>query len=263
MPQRNKQQNKKSFSKKDAQLKKLENGLINNGLAINNPRRKKSWTHHDFKSITPLNEPQRAMFESFIQGQHVVANGSAGTGKTFAALFLAVNDVLSPHTETKRIIIVRSAVASRNVGHLPGSLEEKMEVYETPYKDMMTDLSKTHNPNTYENMKEAGIIQFMTTSYVRGVTWDDAIIIVDEMQNMNFMELNSVVTRVGDESKLIMVGDQIQTDLYRSGNDTSGMDRFLRIADRMDVFDQIMFTKDDIVRSAFVKAWICALEEVG
>jgi len=198
-----------------------------------------------------------------MQGQHIVANGSAGTGKTFASLYLAVNDVLSPHSETKRIIIVRSAVASRNVGHLPGTLEEKMEVYEMPYKDMMADLSKTGNPNTYDNMKEAGLIQFMTTSYVRGVTWDDAVIIIDECQNLNFHELNSVITRVGDESKLMIVGDQIQTDLYRSGNDTSGLERFLQIARNMKEFDEIQFTKHDIVRSAFVKAWICALEEAS
>ncbi len=255
--------NRKALSNKAAQIKQLEEGLINNGMATNDQRKKKSWSIHDFKAITPLNEPQREMFESYLQGQHIIADGSAGTGKTFAALYLAINDVLSPHTETKRIIIVRSAVASRNVGHLPGTLEEKMEVYESPYKDMMAQLSKNNNPNTYDNMKDAGLIQFMITSYIRGITWDDAVIIIDEVQNLNFHELNSVITRVGDESKLIIVGDQIQTDLYRSGNDVSGMDKFLRIASNMDEFDEIRFTKHDIIRSSFVKAWICALEEAS
>lgn len=254
---------KKALSHKAQQLKQVEEGLINNGRAMTDTRKKKSYSVHDFRAITPLNEPQRAMFESYYQGNHLIANGSAGTGKTFAALYLAINDVLDPKTETKRIIIVRSAVASRNVGHLPGTLEEKTEVYEAPYKDMMAELHIHRNPNTYDNLKEIGLITFMTTSYVRGVTWDDAVVIVDECQNMTFHEMNSVITRVGDETNLIIVGDKIQTDLYRSGNDTSGMEKFLQIAQRVDGFDEVVFTKHDIIRSAFVKAWICALEEAS
>ena len=255
--------NKKSLSYKRQQIQQLEEGLINNGIAMTEHKKKKSWSLNDFRTITPLNEPQREAFEEFTSGQHLILNGSAGTGKTYAALYLAITDVLSSHTETKRIIIVRSAVASRNVGHLPGSLEEKTEVYEMPYKDMVSNLHCTGNPNTYDYMKESGLIQFMPTSFVRGLTWDDAIIIVDEVQNLNFHELNSIITRVGDESSLIMVGDYIQTDLNKSSVDVSGMNRFLEIARTMPEFSEVVFGPDDIIRSGLVKSWILALEQAS
>ena len=255
--------NKKSLSYKRQQIQQLEEGLINNGIAQTEHNKRKSWSLHDFRNITPLNDPQTDMFRAYMEGQHIIANGSAGTGKTYAALYLAVNDVLSKETETKRIIIVRSAVASRNVGHLPGTLEEKTEVYEMPYKDMMADLHKSGSCNTYDYMKESGLIQFMPTSYVRGLTWDDAVIIVDEVQNLNFHELNSIITRVGDESRLIVVGDYIQTDLHKSGTDVSGMNKFLEVASRMNEFSEIVFGPDDIIRSGFVKSWVLALEATG
>jgi phosphate starvation-inducible PhoH-like protein len=159
------------------------------------------------------------------------------------------------------MIIVRSAVASRDIGFLPGDDAEKMEVYETPYNDIFSDLFG--RPTAYEKMKKQKIVKFVPTSFVRGLTWDDAVIIIDEVQNMTFYEINSVITRVGANSKLIIIGDQIQTDLYRKKNDQSGMREFLNVVERMEGFDQVTFRPDDIVRSAFVKSWICALEEAG
>jgi phosphate starvation-inducible PhoH-like protein len=138
-------------------------------------------------------------------------------------------------------------------------VNEKLEPYERPYKDIVHSL--TGNPNDYDNMKRSGIIEFMPTSFIRGLNWDDAVIIVDEVQNLNFSEINSVITRVGDESKVIIVGDQIQTDLYKSHNDKSGMDRFLKVAQSMNGFEKVVFYKEDIIRSNFVKSWITALEE--
>lgn len=256
--------NAKTLSKKDQTIKFLEEGLNHNGIAMTENRKKKSWTLHDLKRIVPLNEPQRAMFESYFQGNKaIIANGSAGTGKTLAGLFLALNDVLSKSSPQQRIIIVRSAVATRDVGHLPGDLSEKLEPYEAPYKDILTFLMANNNPHTYDNMKEAGLIEFMPTSYIRGLNWDDAVVIIDEVQNLNFHEVNSVITRVGDNTKILVIGDQIQTDLYRSSNDKSGMKRFLDVARRMRDFDEIVFKKEDIIRSDFVKSWIYALEESG
>jgi phosphate starvation-inducible PhoH-like protein len=248
----------KAVSNREHQLKLLKDGLVNNGLAMTEPRRRKTWSIHDLKVIKPLNPPQKAMFESYFNGNNIIANGSAGTGKTLAAMFLALTDVLSKEHPQTRIIIVRSAVSTRELGHLPGTVSEKLEPYEAPYKDIVGFL--LGNSNSYDNLKEAGIIEFMPTSFVRGLNWDDAVIIVDEVQNLNFWELNSVITRVGDDSRLVIVGDQIQTDLYKSGNDRSGMERFLNIARTMDDFDEIEFCKEDIVRSQFVKAWICAME---
>lgn len=251
----------KTLSPKDKQIKDLEMGLINNGFAMaENTKKRRHWSIHDLKTIKPLNEPQRAMFEAYFQDFNIIANGSAGTGKTLAALFLALNDVLSKDRPQKKLIIVRSAVATRNVGFLPGTIDEKLAPFEAPYRDILGFL--TGNGNAYDSMKENGIIEFMPTSHIRGLNWDDTIVLVDEVQNLNFHELNSVITRVGDESRLIIVGDQIQTDLYTSGNDTCGMDRFLKIARSMpDDFSEILFCKEDIVRSNFVKSWIYALEE--
>jgi phosphate starvation-inducible PhoH-like protein len=252
----------KTLSKKDQDIKFLTEVLNNNGMAMTEQRKRKSWTRHDLKAIKPLNEPQRAMFQSYFEGTTaIIANGSAGTGKTLAALYLALTDVLDRQQPQERIIIVRSAVATRDIGHLPGDINEKLEPYEAPYKDIIGFL--LGNYDAYDQMKEAGIIEFMPTSFIRGLNWDDAIVIVDEIQNLNFHEANSVITRVGDNTRLIIVGDQIQTDLYRSNNDKSGMDRFLRIARTMKDFDEIVFTKEDIIRSAFVKSWICALEEAS
>ena len=246
---------------KKQHLKQLEQGLVNNGIAMAENKKRKSWTNHDLKNIKPLNTPQQLMFESFFEGNNIIANGSAGTGKSLAALYLAFTNILSKKEPQSRLIIVRSAVTTREIGHLPGDIDEKLKPYEAPYDNMVGFLF--NNDNTYENMKETGLITFMPTSFIRGLNWDDAIIIIDEVQNLNFHELNSVITRVGDNSKIIIVGDQIQTDLYRSNNDKSGMDRFLQIARTMPEFEEVLFTKNDIIRSDFVKAWICALEEAG
>jgi phosphate starvation-inducible protein PhoH len=222
-------------------------------------RNNKKLSIHDLTPIKPLNEPQKQMFESYFTDNFIVANGSAGTGKSFCSIFLALNDVLSKDRPQKKIIIVRSAVPSREIGHLPGTEDEKLEPYEAPYKDIFAEL--LGRDLAYDKMKKKGIVKFVPTSFIRGLTWDDAVIVVDEVQNMTFYEINSVITRVGANSKLIVIGDQIQTDLYRRRNDKSGIEEFIRIADRMSEFDHVVFTSHDIVRSAFVKSWICALEE--
>jgi phosphate starvation-inducible PhoH-like protein len=201
------------------------------------------------------------MFKSFFEGNNIIANGSAGTGKTFSALYLALNQILSKDTPQNKIVIVRSAVASREIGHLPGSQEEKLEPYEAPYKDILFELITTGSPNTYDDMKEANIINFMPSSFIRGLTWDNSVVVVDEIQNMNFHEINSIMTRLGDNSIVIMIGDHVQTDLYRSKTDKSGIQKFLKVARGMSQFDEITFTKHDIVRSELVKSWICALED--
>jgi len=219
----------------------------------------KKLTIHDLKPIKPINEPQKQMFESYFSENFIVANGSAGTGKSFCSIFLALNDVLSKDRPQKKLIIVRSAVPSREIGHLPGTEDEKLEPYEAPYKDIFAEL--LGRKVAYDKMKKQKIVEFVPTSFIRGLTWDDAVIVVDEVQNMTFYEINSVITRVGANSKLIVIGDQIQTDLYRRKNDQTGIAEFIRVADRMDEFDHVVFTKHDIVRSSFVKSWICALED--
>lgn len=237
---------------------KLEKALVENGRAWEEGPKRKTWTRHDLNAITPMTPNQEEMFHDFMAGQNICAHGSAGTGKTYVAIFLALNEILNPKSDVNKLMIVRSAVSTRDVGHLPGTLEEKTMLYEAPYKDMFTDFMG--RPATYQDMKEAGLVEFLTTSFIRGVTWDDCIIVVDEAQNMSFHEINTIMTRLGRNSRIIIVGDTIQTDLRKKG-DESGMPKLLEVTHRMGRFTNIQFNRHDIVRSEFVKQWITAVED--
>jgi len=244
----------------------LNGALIKNGYAIKDGPEKKKWTVHDMKNIKPLNDTQREMMKQYFSGQHICAYGSAGTGKSLVSLYLAFCDVFNTNQPQERIIIVRSAVPTRELGYMPGTLEEKIAHYETPYQDIISFLFNGNRHNhTYEQMKKAGLITFMTTSFVRGLNWDDAVVIVDEGQNMTWEEINSIMTRIGKNTRVIFAGDLKQTDLNTVNNrkaGISGMQRFLRVIDEMKVFSSIEFNVNDIVRSEFVKSWIIASERI-
>jgi phosphate starvation-inducible protein PhoH len=196
------------------------------------------------------------MFHEWYNNEHLCAYGTAGTGKTYLAMYLALNEIFSPNTPQDKIIIVRSVVPTRDVGFLPGDLNEKISVYETPYKDICAEL--IGRSSTYDDMKEAGVITFMSTSFIRGLTWDNAIVLVDEAQNMSFHEINSVMTRIGEDTRVIFNGDLAQSDLKVC---QSGMGQFLQIAQQMGDFGLVEFNRHDIVRSGVVKSWIIASEE--
>lgn len=249
----------KRKSKKDETIDFLAEQLNNNVVAIKETGKRKTLSIHDLKTIRPLTESQRQMIESYFTGNNIVAEGSAGVGKSYIALWLALSSILDPSTPQDRIIILRSAVASRNVGFLPGTIEEKMEPFEAPYNDIVGDL--TGKPTCYEEMKKTGRIVFMPTSYLRGMTWDNCVIVLDEIQSMNLHELNSVITRCGKHSRIIAIGDNLQNDLIYNKYDQSGLPTFMKIVKRMPEFDVINFTKHDIVRSALVRSWICAYED--
>jgi len=210
----------------------------------------------DLKTFDPLTENQKLFFESYKRQDYFVAlHGVAGTGKTFIAVYKALEEVLDKSNPFNKIIIVRSAVQSREMGHLPGDVGEKMEIYQQPYRQICHTLFG--RSDAYQRLEEQGYIQFISTSFIRGMSFDDAIIIVDEMQNMNFEEIDTVMTRVGYRSKIIWCGDYRQTDLRKS-NDKSGLLRFFDIAHHMSAFTRIEFTADDIVRSSLVKDYILA-----
>lgn len=210
----------------------------------------------DLKTFQPLTENQKKFFDSYRQGDYFVAlHGVAGTGKTFCALYKALEEVLDKSNTFDKIIIVRSAVQSREIGHLPGDVGEKMEIYEQPYRQICETLFG--RKDAWSRLEEQGYVQFISTSFIRGMSFDDAIIIVDEMQNMNFEEIDTVMTRVGYRSKIIWCGDYRQTDLKKS-NDKSGLLKFFDIAHHMGAFTRIEFTPDDIVRSSLVKDYILA-----
>ena len=209
----------------------------------------------DLNVVEPLTENQRRVFELYENAKIMLLHGVAGTGKTFIALYHALEEVLDKQNTFEKVVIVRSAVPSRDIGHLPGDEKEKTEVYTEPYVDICRTLF--NRQDAYQRLIEQGHIQFLITSFVRGITLDDSIIIVDECQNMTDMELNSIITRVGDRSKIIFCGDFRQTDLYKK-TDLSGLKKFMVIADMMPSFKNIEFGVEDIVRSPLVKEYILA-----
>jgi len=239
--------------KNNLQLQSIHNN--NAQLTISNKLRLRI---DDLKVIEPLTSNQRRFFELYDSSSIMLLHGVAGTGKTFIALYKALEEVLDKSNYYQKVVIVRSAVPSREIGHLPGDEKEKTEVYTLPYVDICEDLFGRND--AYQRLEEQGIIQFMITSFVRGITLDDAVIIVDESQNMTDMELNSIITRVGERSKIIFCGDFRQTDLYKK-TDMSGLKKFMVIADMMPSFKTIEFEVQDIVRSNLVKEYILARME--
>tara|TARA_Y100000389_G_scaffold204890_1_gene260493 strand:+ start:12002 stop:12661 length:660 start_codon:yes stop_codon:yes gene_type:complete len=201
--------------------------------------------------IEPLTQNQVAAFES---DKHLVLHGVAGTGKTFISCYLAFDDMLK--SSYNKLIIIRSAVPTRDIGFLPGNEKEKSAIYEEPYKDICVELFQ--RGDAYEILKTKSLVNFMTTSFIRGVTLRDAVIIVDECQNMSFHELDSIITRVGEECRIIFCGDFRQSDLSKNG-----LKDFIRIVKAMDQFDLIDFEIKDIVRSGFVKDYITVKTNLG
>jgi predicted ribonuclease YlaK len=202
---------------------------------------------------------QELVVKAYQAGKNLANIGSAGTGKTYLSMALALEEVLENEEYTK-LIIIRSAVQSREQGFMPGSLNEKMGYYETPYIDIVNDLFG--RGDAYQILKQKGMLQFMSTSFVRGLTFDNAIIIVDECQNMTYQELDTVMTRVGESSKIIFCGDMKQDDLKISKHraDVSGLKDFVRVISKMNAFSVVEFTVDDIVRSGIVKEYLIVKE---
>lgn len=208
------------------------------------------------KTFDPLTENQKIFFDAYKRGDYFIAlHGVAGTGKTFCALYKALEEVLDKSNPFKKVIIVRSSVQSRDMGYLPGDVSEKMEIFQQPYRQICETLFD--RKDAWDRLEEQGYVEFISTSFIRGMSFDDAIIIVDEMQNCSFEEIDTVMTRVGYRSKIVWCGDYRQTDLKKS-NDKSGILKFFDIAYHMEAFTRIEFTVDDIVRSSLVKDYIIA-----
>lgn len=230
---------------------------------LDRTRARKSWTERDCKDIVPLTDRQDDAFRSWYQraDSHLALLGSAGVGKTLLACYLGINEVLNPKTPQKQLIIVRAANATKEIGFLPGTKEEKEEIFQLPYFDVFRFLF--NRAATYRDMCDAGVIKFTTTSHIRGLTFENAIVIFDEIQSASRHDIDSLATRLGDDSRLIMIGDGYQNDLHsKRGTEVSGFDYAVGMMHKIDDFDVIQFTHDDIVRSGFVKKWIIESERI-
>ena len=227
--------------------------------AVSNSLRIKLDHLKTFEALTPN---QEKFFEMYRGGGYFIGLfGSPGVGKTFLALYRALEEVLSKDNPFKQIVVVRSMVQLREIGHLPGSLEEKQEIYELPYKEVCQTLFG--RADAWDRLKEQGYARFISTTAIRGISIDDSIIIVDECQNMNWSEVNTVMSRVGHRSKIIWCGDYKQSDLIKSAKDQTAFHDFRRVATAMSAFQEVYFTPDDIVRSSLVKQWIVSCEQNG
>lgn len=236
------------------------------GLTSKQMKRKKPLNMDYLLDIDPWTDNQTKLFNSYKEGKHLIAYGCAGTGKTFISLYNALRDVMDEKSPYEKIYLVRSLVATREIGFLPGSHEDKADIYQIPYKNMVKYMFQMPSDADFEmlygNLKSQETIKFWSTSFLRGTTLDDAIIIVDEFQNLNFHELDSIITRVGTNSRIIFCGDSTQSDLQKT-NERNGIVDFMNVLRKMPSFDIIEFGVDDIVRSGLVKEYIIAKLEAG
>lgn len=207
-----------------------------------------------------MTESQRRAGEAFAQGKNLILDGYAGTGKTFLSMNLALQAIMDPDSPYREVVIIRSAEPTQDLGALPGTFEEKIAPFQEPYDSICDEIFKVRN--TYDELKERGYLTFMPVSFIRGVTISDAIIIVDECQNLNFHQLDSVITRVGETSRIIFSGDYTQSDL-RKQKDKEGILRFFEIIDKLNHFERIDFDERDIVRGELVKDYIIKKHELG
>ena len=246
--------------------KKKTDQPIGVGLTAKQMKRKKPINADMMRDIEPLTDNQKSLFEAYAKDQNLVAYGVAGTGKTFITLYNALRDVLDPSTPYEKVYIVRSLVATREIGFLPGDHDYKSYLYQIPYKHMVKYMfempSEADFNMLYGNLKAQDTIDFWSTSFIRGTTFDKTIVIVDEFQNLNYHELDSIMTRVGAQSKIMFCGDASQSDLIKT-NERNGIVDFMQILRIMSSVDVIEFGVEDIVRSGLVKEYILAKLEIG
>lgn len=214
----------------------------------------------DLLEFEPITLNQQKAFDAWDEGFNLMLSGSAGTGKTFIAMYLALETILDPETPQDHLMIIRSTVPVRDQGFLPGTKQEKEDPYTVVYKQIGNEL---FGDNTSYNKASTGKkIIFDTTSYLRGQTLRNAVVLVDEIQNCNFQELDTIMTRLGKDSRIIFCGDYRQTD-FRFQDEKEGIYKFTNIVEHLNMFSIINFNWDDIVRSGIVRDYIMTKEMLG
>jgi phosphate starvation-inducible PhoH-like protein len=246
--------------------KRKPSGQVGISTTFKNRKKPQLITLDHMVELQPLTPNQERLFDSYDEGKCIVAHGQAGSGKTLCALYKALEDVLDPTTPYAKVIVVRSIVPTRDIGFLKGSIDEKQSEYEKPYKYMIKRLFNLNSDEEYEllyaNLKAQNTFYFMSTSFIRGMTFDDCIIVVDEFSNLNGHELDSIITRVGENSRICFCGDATQSDLVKT-SERNGIIDFMNIIRKMPSFDIIEFGINDIVRSSLVKEYLLAKYELG
>ena len=229
-------------------------------------KKSKEINHNNLTTIKGITDSQKVVFNTWKKDKNQFLFGSAGTGKTFISLYLALNDVFDLKKPFDKVVLVRSLIPTREIGFLPGDEEDKAALYQVPYQNMvqfMFEMPNEQQFNTlYDRLKGQGSLYFLSTSFLRGLTFDNSIIIVDECQNLNFHELDTIITRVGQDSKILFCGDFDQTDLLKQ-NEKNGLHDFLRILEEMEEFNVTEFTLGDIVRSGFVRSYLINKTKLG
>jgi phosphate starvation-inducible protein PhoH len=236
-----------------------------NNLLTKSSRKRKALGNEFLLKIDPATETQKKFFEAYDEGKHLVAHGVSGTGKTFISLYKALQEVLDEHSDKETVYIVRSLVQTRPIGYMPGDATMKESYYETPYRNMVKYMfqlpSEPDFDMLYDNLKSQKTIKFYSTSFLRGLTFDNCIVIVEEFENLNFHELDSIITRVGENCRIIFSGDAEQSDLIAT-NERNGIHDFMRILQIMPSFELCEFDVADIVRSGLVKEYILSKREL-
>ena len=229
-------------------------------------KKNKEINHNNLVSIKPITDNQKQVFASWKKGQNQFLFGAAGTGKTFISLYLALQDIFDLKKPHDKIILVRSLIPTREIGFLPGDEEDKAALYQVPYQNMVQFMFEQPNEqafnNLYDKLKGQGSLYFLSTSFLRGLTFDNTVVIVDECQNLNFHELDTIITRIGQDSKIIFCGDFDQTDLQRT-NEKNGLFNFVKILEEMEEFNCTEFTIGDIVRSGFIRSYLINKIKLG
>ena len=229
-------------------------------------KKNKEINHNNLVNIKSITDNQKVVFDSWKKEKNQFLFGAAGTGKTFISLYLALKDVLDLKKPYDKVVLVRSLIPTREIGFLPGDEEDKGLLYQVPYQNMVQFMFEMQNEqqfnNLYDRLKGQGTLYFLSTSFLRGLTFDNTIIIVDECQNLNFHELDTIITRVGQDSKIVFCGDFDQTDLVKQ-NERNGLHDFLRILEEMEEFNCTEFTIGDIVRSGFVRSYLINKIKLG
>lgn len=203
---------------------------------------------------SPLTEKQKRIIRS--DAEHLVIKGPAGTAKTYSALARGLLSL--SREEVERIIIIRSPVEIRQIGLLPGDVDEKVEQYAAPYIDLLTSLSPKHN---YKSLVQKKLLEFMPTTFLRGRTFDNCFIIADEFQNLSAHEFETIITRVGVGTQLVIVGDDTgQSDL--SSREAGEFREVLDVTARMPEFETHTFDVEDILRSGLVRSYYEARDHV-